>query len=241
MLAADAFPPGSLGVDRFDAMVARANASNILTLDVSTTPPDPSVPATVVATLGPQRASRFEIGNEVYDPRQGPPPNGYATAQDYLSQTSALVKAVRGQGGARAGVTVAPCPIFYPEGSACWGGVDGRYHQWHRNISAACDGDSCPFDAVRPQPCPTALTSHSPGVRFPWVLCGGSLTCFALCTPGDRPQLRDRAQHPQALPHALRAPHRLPHAAPSHNGLRKIVMLFLICRCPLANETYRML
>ena len=153
MLAADAFPPGSLGVDRFDAMVARANASNILTLDVSTTPPDPSVPATVVATLGPQRASRFEIGNEVYDPRQGPPPNGYATAQDYLSQTSALVKAVRAA-GARAGVTVAPCPIFYPEGSACWGGVDGRYHQWHRNISAACDGDSCPFDAVRPQPCP---------------------------------------------------------------------------------------
>lgn len=89
-----------------------------------------------------------------YDPRQGPQPNGYLTAQDYLADTKDLIAAVRGV-GAKAGVVVAPCPFFYPEGSPCWGGVDGRYHQWQRNISAACQGSTaaqsskdCPFDAV---------------------------------------------------------------------------------------------
>ena len=131
-------------------MLQRAGADNILALDVSTAGPDPTIPALVVSKLGLARASRFEIGNEVYDPRQGPPPNGYATAQDYLADTKALISAVRAVGG-RAGVTIGPCPFFYPAGSNCWGGENGRYHQWHRNLSTACQGSSggaCPFDAI---------------------------------------------------------------------------------------------
>jgi hypothetical protein len=57
---------------------------------------------------------------------------------------------VRAVGG-RAGVTIGPCPFFYPEGSPCWGGANGRYHLWQRNMSNACQGSSggaCPFDAV---------------------------------------------------------------------------------------------
>lgn len=150
VLATGVFPPAALGVARFDAMAQRAGAKNILALDVSTAGPDPSIPALVVKEIGLERASRFEIGNEVYDPTQGPQPGGYSTAQEYLADTAALVKAVRDV-GATAGVNVGPCPFFYPEGSPCWGGPDGRYHQWNRNISNACQatsGGACPFDAV---------------------------------------------------------------------------------------------
>jgi hypothetical protein len=144
------FPAGAFGAQRFDQMLQRVGAQNILTLDVSTAGPDPSIPALVVSKLGLERASRFECGNEVYDPRQGPQPGGYATAQDYLADTKELIGAVRSVGG-RAGVTIGPCPFFYPVGSNCWGGENGRYHQWHRNLSSACQGSSggaCPFDAI---------------------------------------------------------------------------------------------
>eukprot|EP01050_Picozoa_sp_SAG11_P029661 SAG11_NODE_8442_length_1015_cov_1.399563_1_plen_121_part_00 len=105
VLESGAFPRGALGVRRFDAMVQRAGAKNILTLDVSTTKPDASIPALVVGQIGLERASRFEIGNEVYDPAQGPQPGGYLTAQQYLADTAGLVKAVHDV-GATAGVTV---------------------------------------------------------------------------------------------------------------------------------------
>ena len=68
----------------------------------------------------------------------------------YLADTAPLINAVH-DAGATAGVTIGPCPFFYPEGSPCWGGANGRYHQWHRNLSAACQGQSggsCPFDSV---------------------------------------------------------------------------------------------
>lgn len=147
---AQAFPPGAFGVKRFDEMLQRAGARNILSLDVSTAGPDASIPRKVVQQLGRERANRFEIGNEVYDPRQGPPPNGYTTAQHYLADTEALIEQVRAV-GATAGVTIGPCPFFYPNGSDCWGGENGRYHQWHRNLSKACRRTSdggCPFDAL---------------------------------------------------------------------------------------------
>ena len=146
------FPPGVFGVRHFDEMLRRSGgAANILMLDVCTAGPDPSVPARVIRQLGGLvRAPRFEIGNEVYDPRQGPQPGGYATAQEYLADTHELVEAVRDV-GASAGVSIGPCPFLYPEGSDCWGGAAGRYHQWHRNLSSACQqtsGGACPFDAV---------------------------------------------------------------------------------------------
>jgi hypothetical protein len=111
----------NVGVERFDAMLQRAGARNMLSLDV-TSEHDTTVPSLVVGQIGIDRANRFEIGNEVYDPRQGPRPNGYLTAQDYLKDTAGLVDAVH-EVGANAGVTVGPCPFFYPEGSPCWGGV----------------------------------------------------------------------------------------------------------------------
>ncbi len=146
-----AFPARAFGVEAFDAATRAVGANNLFTLDVSGRPLDLSVPTAVVSKLGPGRATRFEIGNEVYDPRQGPPPNGYATAQDYLADTRALVAAVRAA-GARAGVTLGPCPFFYAGDSAsspCWGGPGGRYHRWQQNVTAACGGvGGCPFDAV---------------------------------------------------------------------------------------------
>lgn len=85
-LSAKFFPPHAFGFAKFDKMLVQASphgntASNILTLDVSTAGPDASVPAMVVEALGLSRANKFEIGNEVYDPRQGPPPNGYRTVR----------------------------------------------------------------------------------------------------------------------------------------------------------------
>eukprot|EP01043_Picozoa_sp_COSAG02_P057252 COSAG02_NODE_6917_length_3288_cov_87.007972_2_plen_764_part_01 len=139
----------NVGVERFDAMVHRAGAKNILSLDV-TSEHDTTIPSMVVSQIGVNRAFRFEIGNEVYDPRQGPRPNGYKTAQDYLSDAAGLIDAVHNV-GANAGVTVGPCPFFYPEGSPCWGGPSGRYHKWNQNISDACQatsGGACPFEAV---------------------------------------------------------------------------------------------
>ena len=76
------FQPHAFGAERFDAMLLRSGgAANVFTLDVSTAGPDPAVPSAVIKKLGLARASRFEIGNEVYDPRQGPQPGGYLTAQ----------------------------------------------------------------------------------------------------------------------------------------------------------------
>ena len=51
------------GVQRFDEMMRRAGAENILTLDDSSTAhgaPDPSLPALIVSKLGAKRANRFE-------------------------------------------------------------------------------------------------------------------------------------------------------------------------------------
>lgn len=61
------FPPRVFGVERFDAMLVRSGgAANILTLDVSTVrPPDTSIPERVAKQIGRDRATRFEIGNEV--------------------------------------------------------------------------------------------------------------------------------------------------------------------------------
>lgn len=59
---AAAFPAGAFGVQRFDEMLQRVGASNILSLDVSTAGPDLSIPGKVVQKLGLARASRFEIG-----------------------------------------------------------------------------------------------------------------------------------------------------------------------------------
>ena len=149
------FPPHSFGAAAFDAVLKSGlttNPKTMLTLDVSTVGPagggvDTTVPAKVVAALGTERATRFEIGNEVYDPRQGPPPNGYSTAQDYLRDTAGLVAAVRNVGG-RAGVVVGPCPMFWTVEGKCWGYPNGRYHQWAKNISSACNATACPFDAI---------------------------------------------------------------------------------------------
>lgn len=149
------FPPNALGTARFDAMTKRAGAKILFTLGATSRwsrDHDATVPALVVSEIGLDRASRWEIGNEVYDPRAGPPPTGYLTAQDYLADTADLLKAVHAV-GANAGVPVAPCPFFYPDGSPCWGGVTGRYHKWNRNISDAChatsgEGRACPFEAV---------------------------------------------------------------------------------------------
>lgn len=148
-------PPGVFGVARADAMARAVGAELVLTLDVSTAGPDPSIPALVAAQLPVDRVrgTRFELGNEVYDPRQGPPPNGYATAQQYLAAVAPVAAAVRAVGGVP-GVVVGPCPLFYGGDDApCWGGADGRYHQWQRNVSAlyragCASAGGCPFDAV---------------------------------------------------------------------------------------------
>lgn len=152
------FPPRVFGLDRFDAMLERSGgAESVILLGLNYGVPERDVPGRIVQQLGHGRASKFEIGNEVYDPAEGPRDGGYKTAQDYLEDTRELIKAVRAAGG-KAGVTVAPCPFFFatpdngmPKGSECWGGPNGRYHQWQRNLSAACTsapGGACPFDAV---------------------------------------------------------------------------------------------
>jgi hypothetical protein len=142
---AAAFPPHAFGVAQFAELVGTVGNSALIlwTLDVSApgTAADVGVPALIAQRLGqPGNGSGllFEIGNEVYDPRQGPPPSGFSTADEYLDATSGLVRAVHALPGARVGFTAGPCPFFYPEGSDCWGGVHGRYHQWNANLSRAC-------------------------------------------------------------------------------------------------------
>eukprot|EP01044_Picomonas_judraskeda_P031733 COSAG03_NODE_11970_length_568_cov_0.923241_2_plen_76_part_01 len=54
----------NVGVERFDAMLQRAGARNMLSLDV-TSEHDTTVPSLVVGQIGIDRANRFEIGNEV--------------------------------------------------------------------------------------------------------------------------------------------------------------------------------
>ena len=66
------FPAHAFGVRNFDAMAARAGAATVLTLDVSTAVSDTSLPSLIASRVGKGRATKFEIGNEVYDPRQGP-------------------------------------------------------------------------------------------------------------------------------------------------------------------------
>jgi hypothetical protein len=163
----DHFPEHSFDVVHFNQIVGSSEV--VLTLDVSTSSPagpDPSIPALVARQLSPYRAPsslRFEIGNEVYDPRQGPKPGGFLQAQDYLAATAETIAAVH-KSGARAGVTLAPCPFFYFGGvnSSCWGGPGGRYHHWNQNISNSCRSSQtahtahtaqgamtgCNFDAV---------------------------------------------------------------------------------------------
>ena len=145
VMSSGAFAPGTFGIAAFDAMARDAGAETIISLDVSAGGgADPAVPSLIAARIGGARAARLklEIGNEVYNPRQGPQPGGFATAQDYLSATAALREAAHAVPGARVGVCASPCPLFFPEGSACWGGSEGRYHKWNANLSRGCREDS---------------------------------------------------------------------------------------------------
>lgn len=104
---------------------------------------DPDVVARVLRASG--TPALFELGNEVYDPRQGPQPGGYATAGDYLRSVSAVQQAIRNQGG-KAGIVLSPYPFFYYPGAPGWG---PRYKQWNEEIAQSCPTEgSCPFDAV---------------------------------------------------------------------------------------------
>jgi hypothetical protein len=162
------FPPYSFGAAEFDAMAQSVGASATFTLDVSTAPADPAIPDRIITALGVERAGWWEIGNEVYDPRQGPPPTGFTTAQEYLETTSAVVTAIQKR-GARAAVAISPCPFFYPANSSCWGGLDGRYHQWNKNVSLACHGGSCPFDAVVAHNYITDVSTFRPFASTDWL------------------------------------------------------------------------
>eukprot|EP00039_Didymoeca_costata_P033086 m.40651 g.40651 ORF g.40651 m.40651 type:complete len:560 (+) comp9691_c0_seq1:267-1946(+) len=145
----EAFP---FNFTQFNAMTEAVGAGNLFTLDISTTT-DISVPSMVVQALGLKRASRFEVGNEVYDPRQGPPLKGFATVAEYYQLTKPVFQAIR-NAGAKSAVPLSPCPLFYPANSSCWGGINGRYHQWNHNVSLLCSissedkAVSCPFDAL---------------------------------------------------------------------------------------------
>eukprot|EP00937_MAST-01D_sp_MAST-1D-sp2_P003561 g3561.t1 len=145
-----ALSPGAFGVEQMDKLARSVGAELTLTLCVSAGgPPDSSVPGLVASKLPAERVAgaRFELGNEQYDPRQGPQPGGWRDAAQYLAAVEPVAAAVRAVGGI-AGVPVAPCPFFYPDDrAACWGGPDGRYHQWQRNFSTAYANDR-PFDAV---------------------------------------------------------------------------------------------
>lgn len=166
------FAPHAFGVQAFDSMVRAAGAEAVFTLDVSSpgTSGDVGIPQLVAERLDRPGGLRFEIGNEVYDPRQGPPCAngtigcGFATAQDYMAATSELIRAAHALPGGRVGVTAAPCPFFYPEGSACWGGVEGRYHKWNANLSKLCseaaDGESrCDAVVAHDYPQPFSLAA----------------------------------------------------------------------------------
>ena len=212
-----ALPPGAFGVAQADELARAAGSELTLTLDVSTTAPDPAIAAMVAARLpgGSLDGRRVELGNEVYDPRQGPPPSGYRTAQEYLASVAALAAAVRKSGG-RAGVVVGPCPFFYGDDrAACWGGPAGRYHQWQHNLSQAyLDGchaatrshgaghshgvtsasahapSGCPFDAVVAHNYATDLAAIAACVILGALCCatGGSfnLVCVAAAAPRRR-------------------------------------------------------
>jgi len=86
----------------------------------------------------------FELGNEVYDPRQGPQPGGYSSADDYLHDVKPVVEAIHAARG-RAGIVLATSPFFYAPDAPGWG---PRYAAWNRDIVSKCSQDGCPFDAI---------------------------------------------------------------------------------------------
>eukprot|EP00035_Acanthoeca_spectabilis_P035085 m.32404 g.32404 ORF g.32404 m.32404 type:complete len:125 (-) comp7042_c1_seq1:526-900(-) len=75
------FPKGSFGEFAFDELMQPVNTDVTFTMDVSTDPPN--------------AAGWWEVGNEAYDPRQGPLPSGYTTAQDYLKATQEVVTTIQ--------------------------------------------------------------------------------------------------------------------------------------------------
>lgn len=88
------------------------------------------------------RSGWWEVGNEVYDPRQGPLPSGYTTAQDYLKATQEVVTTIQRLSSDDQSMPILLRPEFKLVGA------NGRYHMWNRNISHACTNGLCPFDAV---------------------------------------------------------------------------------------------
>eukprot|EP01045_Picozoa_sp_COSAG04_P028917 COSAG04_NODE_4618_length_1987_cov_1.317267_1_plen_431_part_00 len=153
--AAAAFPAGSFAVGPFLESMRRADAAAVLTVEVTDTPSAAAgVRAVELAAAAAARTNiplLVEVGNEVFDAWQGPQPGGFASAVDFLAVAGPIMRAVRAAGG-RVGLPLAPCPFWFPPGSAlaseCFGG-DPRYREWNGNVSRACGRDGgCPYDAV---------------------------------------------------------------------------------------------
>lgn len=142
----EAFPTRSFTPENFlrHIVSGREEASVVWCLDMSDAPSGvQAVHRLVKASAAAAQANvRMELGNEVYDPRQGPQPGGFDDAHTYLEVAAPAMRAARGAGAhVRTAAAIAPCPFY----GCDWG---PRYSAWNANISGACAGGRCPFDAV---------------------------------------------------------------------------------------------
>ena len=158
------FPDEEFTVGAFYDLVLATDAAAILTLDVTDCEASlDSVQEFVRMARAAGVTLRVEIGNESYDPAQGPKPGGFRDGAEFVEKTRKYVTALK-EAGATVAVPVCPCPFFFNK--PCWGGGGESYAKWahwNGNISAAAADGSYPIDGLVAHNYPVDLLSFQQG------------------------------------------------------------------------------
>ena len=157
------FPDDEFTVGAFYEMVKATGSAAILTLDVSDCEASlESVQEFVRMAQADDITLRVEIGNESYDPNQGPKPGGFHNGAEFVEKTRKYVHALK-EVGASVAVPVCPCPFFFNK--PCWGGGESyaKWAHWNGNISAAAADGSYPIDGLVAHNYPVDLLSMQQG------------------------------------------------------------------------------